>query len=168
VVAQRRHLRNCSHFVSGQQWGRPRGPSRTAARIEYIKWLGVGAVWLTPVYKSPNQDFGYDIADFCAIDPRYGTMEDFERVRDALHEAGIKLILDFVPNHTSDQHAWFAESRASRNNEKADWYIWEEAGPNGGPPNNWLSPFGGSAWEWCETRRQFYYHSFLKTQPDLS
>jgi alpha-glucosidase len=84
-------------------------------RIEYIKWLGVGAVWLTLIYKTPNQDFGYDIADFCAIDPRYGTMEDFERVRDALHEAGIKLILDFVPNHTSDQHAWFAESRASRN-----------------------------------------------------
>jgi alpha-glucosidase len=137
-------------------------------RIDYIKWLGPGAVWLTPVFTSPNLDFGYDIADFCAIDPRYGTMADFERVRDALHDSGIRLILDFVPNHTSDQHAWFIESRASRDNPKADWYIWEEAGPNGGPPNNWLSRFGGSAWEWCEARRQFYYHSFLTSQPDLN
>ena len=90
-------------------------------RIDYLKWLGVGVVWLTPIYKSPDQDFGYDISDFCGIDPRYGTMQDFERVRDALHAAGIKLILDFVPNHTSDQHAWFQESRTSRNNPKADW-----------------------------------------------
>jgi alpha-glucosidase len=137
-------------------------------RIDYLKWLGVNAVWLTPVYKSPNQDFGYDISDFCAVDPRYGTMEDFERVKNALHESGIKLILDFVPNHTSDQHPWFAESRASSNNPKADWYIWEDAGPDGGPPNNWLSRFGGSAWEWCELRGQFYYHSFLTSQPDLN
>jgi alpha-glucosidase len=137
-------------------------------RIDYLKWLGVGAVWLTPIYTSPNQDFGYDISDFCAVDPRYGTMEDFEHVRDALHANGIKLILDFVPNHTSDQHAWFLESRTSRDNPKADWYVWAEAGPNGGPPNNWLSRFGGSAWEWCEARRQFYYHSFLTSQPDLN
>ncbi len=137
-------------------------------RIGYLKWLGIGAVWLTPIYQSPNQDFGYDIADFCSIDPRFGTMEDFERVIRALHDAGIRLILDFVPNHTSDQHAWFAESCASRTNPKADWYIWAEAGANGGPPNNWLSRFGGSAWEWCETRRQFYYHSFLTSQPDLN
>ena len=127
-------------------------------RIDYLKWLGVGVVWLTPIYKSPDQDFGYDISDFCGIDPRYGTMQDFERVRDALHAAGIKLILDFVPNHTSDQHAWFQESRTSRNNPKADWYVWAKAGPNGGPPNNWLSRFGGSGWEWCDARRQFYYH----------
>jgi alpha-glucosidase len=137
-------------------------------RIDYLKWLGVGAVWLTPICTSPNQDFGYDISDFCAVDPRYGTMEDFEHVRDALHANGIKLILDFVPNHTSDQHAWFLESRTSRDNPKADWYVWAEAGPNGGPPNNWLSRFGGSAWEWCEARRQFYYHSFLTSQPDLN
>ncbi|MCA6117436.1 alpha-amylase [Bradyrhizobium sp. WSM 1738] len=137
-------------------------------RIEYLKWLGVGAVWLTPIYKSPDQDFGYDISDFCAIDPRYGAMADFDGVRDSLHEAGIKLILDFVPNHTSDQHDWFQESRASRHNPKADWYVWAEAGSNGGPPNNWLSRFGGSAWEWCEARRQFYYHSFLTSQPDLN
>jgi alpha-glucosidase len=137
-------------------------------RIEYLKWLGVDAVWLTPIYKSPNEDFGYDIADFCAVDPRFGTMDDFDKVVEALHGAGIRLILDLVPNHTSDQHAWFAESRASRTNPKADWYIWAEAGPNGGPPNNWLSRFGGSGWEWCEARRQFYYHSFLPSQPDLN
>jgi len=137
-------------------------------RIEYLKWLGVGAVWLTPVYESPNRDFGYDISNFCAVDPRYGTIHDFDRVKDALHEAGIKLILDFVPNHTSDQHDWFQQSRTSRDNLKADWYVWADAGPNGGPPNNWLSRFGGSAWEWCEARRQFYYHSFLTCQPDLN
>jgi alpha-glucosidase len=137
-------------------------------RIEYLAWLGVDAVWLTPIYKSPNEDFGYDIADFCAVDPRFGTMDDFDKVVEALHGAGIRLILDLVPNHTSDQHAWFAESRASRTNPKADWYIWAEAGPNGGPPNNWLSRFGGSGWEWCEARRQFYYHSFLPSQPDLN
>lgn len=137
-------------------------------RIEYLKWLGIGAVWLTPIYRSPNQDFGYDISDFCTVDPRYGTMEDFDRAVHALHDAGIRLILDFVPNHTSDQHAWFAESRASRTNPKADWYIWAEAGANGGPPNNWRSRFGGSGWEWCELRRQFYYHSFLPSQPDLN
>ena len=137
-------------------------------RIDYLSWLGVGAVWLTPIYKSPNHDFGYDIADFCAVDPRFGTLEDFDKVVRALHDSDIRLILDLVPNHTSDQHAWFMESRASRNNPKADWYIWAEAGANGGPPNNWLSRFGGSAWEWCEERRQFYYHSFLTSQPDLN
>jgi alpha-glucosidase len=137
-------------------------------RIDYLNWLGVGAVWLTPIYKTPNQDFGYDIADFCSVDPGFGTLEEFDNVVRALHDCSIRLILDFVPNHTSDQHAWFAESRASRNNPKADWYIWAEAGANGGPPNNWLSRFGGSAWEWCEERRQFYYHSFLPSQPDLN
>jgi alpha-glucosidase len=137
-------------------------------RIDYLDWLGVGAIWLTPIYRSPNQDFGYDIADFCSVDPRFGTMEDFENLIGALHNSGIRLILDLVPNHTSDQHAWFMESRASPNNPKADWFIWAEAGANGGPPNNWLSRFGGSAWEWCEERRQFYYHSFLASQPDLN
>jgi alpha-glucosidase len=137
-------------------------------RIEYLEWLGVDAVWLTPIYKTPDQDFGYDIADFCAVDPRFGTMDDFDKVVEALHGAGVRLILDLVPNHTSDQHAWFVESCASRTNPKADWYIWAEAGSNGGPPNNWLSRFGGSGWEWCEARRQFYYHSFLPSQPDLN
>lgn len=137
-------------------------------RIDYLTWLGVGAVWLTPIYNSPNHDFGYDIADFCSVDPRFGSLEDFDKLLLALHDSGIRLILDLVPNHTSDQHAWFGESRASRNNPKADWYLSAEAGANGGPPNNWLSRFGGSAWEWCEERRQFYYHSFLPSQPDLN
>jgi alpha-glucosidase len=137
-------------------------------RTDYLTWLGIGAVWLTPIYTSPNHDFGYDIANFCAVDPRFGTLEDFDKVVRALHESSIRLILDLVPNHTSDQHAWFKESRASRNHAKADWYIWAEAGANGGPPNNWLSRFGGSAWEWCDERREFYYHSFLPTQPDLN
>jgi len=137
-------------------------------RIDYLNWLGVGAVWLTPIYKSPNHDFGYDIADFCTVDPRFGTMEDFDNLVETLHKSNIRLILDLVPNHTSDQHVWFRESRASRKNPKADWYIWADAGSNGGPPNNWVSRFGGSAWEWCEERRQFYYHSFLTSQPDLN
>jgi alpha-glucosidase len=137
-------------------------------RIDYLSWLGVGAVWLTPIYKSPNHDFGYDIADFCSVDPRFGTLEDFDKVVQALHDSGIRLIIDLVPNHTSDQHVWFKESCGSRNNSKCDWYIWAEAGANGGPPNNWLSRFGGSAWAWCEERRQFYYHSFLPSQPDLN
>ncbi|WP_347336990.1 alpha-amylase family glycosyl hydrolase [Bradyrhizobium pachyrhizi] len=137
-------------------------------RIDYLTWLGVGAVWLTPIYKSPNHDFGYDIADFCSVDPRFGNLEDFDKLLRALHDSGIRIILDLVPNHSSDQHAWFDESRGSRNNPKSDWYLWAEAGANGGPPNNWLSRFGGSAWEWCEERRQFYYHSFLPSQPDLN
>jgi alpha-glucosidase len=101
-------------------------------RIDYLKWLGVGAVWLTPIYKSPNQDFGYDIADFFSVDPRFGALEDFDRVVKALHDAGIRLILDLVPNHTSDQHAWFWESSVSRNNPKADWYVWAR-------PREWWS-----------------------------
>jgi alpha-glucosidase len=130
---------------------------------------GIGLMrWLTPIYKSPNHDFGYDIADFCAVDPRFGTLDDFDKVVRALHDSGIRLILDLVPNHTSDQHAWFKESAASRNSSKADWYIWAEPGANGGPPNNWLSRFGGSAWGWCGERREFYYHSFLPSQPDLN
>jgi alpha-glucosidase len=137
-------------------------------RLDYLKWLGVDAVWLTPIYKSPMRDFGYDIADFCSIDPRYGSMEEFDRVTDALHEAGIKIILDLVPNHTSDEHPWFVESSASRTNRKADWYLWADAAENGGPPNNWRSRFGGSGWKWSEARQQFYYHSFLMEQPDLN
>jgi alpha-glucosidase len=137
-------------------------------RIEYLEWLGVNAVWLTPIQKTPFRDFGYDIADFCSIDPIFGTMADFDGLLEALHSRGIRVILDFVPNHTSDEHSWFVESRASRDNAKADWYIWEEPAENGGPPNNWLSRFGGSAWQWDEVRRQYYYHSFLAEQPDLN
>jgi alpha-glucosidase len=131
-----------------------------------LKWLGVDAVWLTPIYKSPFRDLGY-ISDYCSIDPAFGTLDDFDRLLGRLHEEGIRLILDLVPNHTANDHARFVESSSSPENARADWYIW--ANPeNGGPPNNWLSRFGGSAWEWCEARRQYYYHSFLTEQPDLN
>lgn len=137
-------------------------------RIDHLEWLGIDAVWLTPVYRSPMLDFGYDIEDFLSIDPLFGTMDDFDRLLEELHRRDIALILDFVPNHTSDRHAWFEESRSSRRNPKSDWYIWADPAPNGAPPNNWLSRFGGSAWEWEPRREQYYYHSFLVEQPDLN
>src|SRR4051812_43009711 len=136
-------------------------------RIEYLEWLGVDVVWLTPVFPSPFFDFGYDIANFCAIDPRFGTLQDFDRLTSGLHQRGIRLLLDFVPNHTSDQHPWFIESRSSQAISKRDWYLWADPAANGGPPNNWLSRFGGSAWQWDDSG-QFYYHSFLAEQPDLN
>jgi alpha-glucosidase len=137
-------------------------------RIDYLQWLGIDVVWLTPPYSSPFADFGYDIVDFCAIDPMYGTMDQFDRVVERLHAAGIRLILDFVPNHTSDRHPWFQESRSSRNSPRRDWYFWADAAANGGPPNNWLSRFGGSAWTWDGATGQYYYHAFLEEQPDLN
>ena len=137
-------------------------------RLEYLEWLGIDAIWLTPIYRSPMLDLGYDISDFCAIDPLFGTLEDFDRLVEALHARDLRLILDFVPNHTSDKHTWFRGSRSSRKHPKSDWYIWEEPAANGGPPNNWQSRFGGSAWEWDEVREQYYYHSFLAQQPDLN
>lgn len=138
------------------------------SRLDHLSWLGVDAVWLSPVYCSPMNDFGYDIADFTAVDAIFGTLADLDRLTAALHQRGMKLILDFVPNHTSDRHPWFQESRSSRDHSKRDWYIWSDPGPGGGPPNNWLSRFGGSAWEWDEATGQYYYHAFLKSQPDLN
>ena len=138
------------------------------SRIDYLCWLGIDVVWLSPFFVSPMLDFGYDIADYCAVDPAFGTMEDFDRLSEALRRRGIRVILDFVPNHTSDQHPWFVESRSSRNSAKRDWYVWSEPSVNGGPPNNWLSRFGGSAWCWDEATGQYYYHAFLKEQPDLN
>src|SRR5437868_2335357 len=137
-------------------------------RIGYLEWLGIDAVWLTPIYESPFADFGYDIADFCSIDSMFGTIEQFDQLLARLHAVDIRLILDFVPNHTSDRHQWFKESRSSRCNRRRDWYIWAEAGADGGPPNNWLSRFGGSAWTWDDATGQYYYHSFLEQQPDLN
>ncbi|MEX5218836.1 MAG: alpha-amylase family glycosyl hydrolase [Nitrospira sp.] len=137
-------------------------------KLDYLRWLGVDAVWLSPVYPSPMADFGYDVSDYMNIHPMFGTLNDFDRLLAAAHELGLKVILDLVPNHTSEQHPWFLESRSSRNNPKRDWYIWKDAAPDGGPPNNWLSTFGGSAWEWDETTEQFYYHAYLKEQPDLN
>ena len=137
-------------------------------RIDYLAWLGIDAVWLTPFYPSPMRDFGYDISDFCAVNPVYGTLNDFDELVAALRMRGIRVILDFIPNHTSDEHPWFRESRTSRSNPKRDWYVWADSADNGGPPNNWLSRFGGSAWEWDDATGQYYYHAFLKEQPDLN
>lgn len=138
------------------------------SRIDYLVQLGVDAVWLAPIYPSPMDDFGYDISDFTSIDPVFGTMEDFDRLVSLLHGRGIRLILDFVPNHTSDRHGWFRESRHSKHDPRRDWYIWRPPGPDGGPPTNWLSRFGGSAWEYDERSDEYYYHAFLKSQPDLN
>jgi alpha-glucosidase len=113
-------------------------------------------------------DFGYDVADYCDVDPRFGTLADCQSVIAEAHALGLRVILDFVPNHTSDQHPWFVESRSSRRSPKRDWYIWKDARPGGRPPNNWMSEFGGSAWEWDEASGQYYYHAFLKEQPDLN
>src|SRR4051794_17011514 len=138
------------------------------SRLDYLAWLGVDAVWLTPIYKSPFRDLGYDVSDYCAIDKVVGSLQDFEGLISKLHESNIRIILDLVPNHTANDHSWFVESRSSRVNSNDDWYIWADAAENGGPPNNWRSRFGGTAWEWCETRQQYYYHSFLIEQPDLN
>jgi alpha-glucosidase len=137
-------------------------------RIDYLAWLRVDAVWLCPFYPSPMLDFGYDIADFCAVGPQFGSLADFDRLLEALHGRGIRVLLDFVPNHTSDQHPWFKDSRSSPHSPKRDWYLWADPAPNGGPPNNWLSRFGGSAWEWDAASGQYYYHAFLPQQPDLN
>jgi alpha-glucosidase len=138
------------------------------SRIDYLSWLGIDAVWLTPFFPSPMLDFGYDITDYCAVDPVFGSLEDFHRLVEILHARNIRLLLDFVPNHTSDKHAWFADSRSSRTSAKRDWYVWADPSPDGRPPNNWLSRFGGSAWQWDEATEQYYYHSFLLEQPDLN
>ena len=140
------------------------------SKIPYLKELGVNAVWLSPCYASPNDDNGYDISDYRAIMPEFGTMEDWERMITALHANGIRLIMDLVVNHTSDEHRWFQESKKGRENPYSDYYIWRDGtGPDGRtPPNNWRACFGGSAWEYCEERGQFYLHLFSKKQPDLN
>jgi alpha-glucosidase len=137
-------------------------------RLPYLRELGIDAIWLSPVFPSPMADFGYDISDYTGIDPLFGTMEDFDALVMAAHEAGLKIILDLVPNHTSDQHPWFIEARESRDNPKRDWYLWRDPKPDGSAPNNWLSEFGGSAWTLDETTGQYYYHAFLAQQPDLN
>jgi alpha-glucosidase len=138
------------------------------SRLDYLQWLGVDAVWVSPVYPSPMADYGYDISDYTGIHPIFGSMSDFDELLAEVHKRGMKLLLDLVPNHSSDQHPWFLESRSSRDNPKRDWYIWRDARPDGSPPNNWLAMFGGTAWEWDETTQQYYYHAFLKEQPDLN
>lgn len=137
------------------------------ARLDYLADLGIEAIWLSPIFVSPMADFGYDISDYKAIDPLFGTLADFDDLIARAHKRGMKVILDLVPNHTSNQHPWFLESRSSRNNPKRDWYIWRD-GRDGGPPNNWISNFGGSGWEFDAGTKQYYYHAFLKEQPDLN
>jgi alpha-glucosidase len=137
-------------------------------RLDYLHWLGVDAIWLSPIYPSPMADFGYDIANYVDVDPLFGTLADFDRLVVEAHRRGIRVVMDFVPNHTSDQHPWFRESRASRQSPKRDWYIWRDCKADQAPPTNWLSEFGGSAWEYDANTGQCYYHAFLKHQPDLN
>ncbi|NMB55366.1 MAG: DUF3459 domain-containing protein [Leptolinea sp.] len=138
-------------------------------RMDYLaKTLGVDAIWLSPFYPSPQADFGYDVSNYCDVDPVFGDLATFDKLLREAHERGIKVIIDIVPNHTSNQHPWFIESRSNRDNPKRDWYVWRDAKVDGTPPNNWLAVFGGSSWEWDEKTGQYYLHSFLKEQPDLN
>lgn len=137
-------------------------------KLDYIAELEVDAVWISPFFQSPMQDFGYDISDYRAIEPMFGTMDDFKKILKEAHNRQLRILIDQVWNHTSEEHPWFLESRSSKDNAKADWYVWEDAKPDGSPPNNWRATFGGSAWEWDDTRKQYYLHSFLTAQPDLN
>lgn len=137
-------------------------------RLDYVAGLGVDAIWLSPFFTSPMRDFGYDVADYCGVDQVFGTLADFDALVGRAHQLGLKLIIDQVYSHSSDQHAWFQESRSSRNNAKADWYVWSDAKADGSPPNNWQSVFGGPAWTWDARRGQYYLHNFLRQQPDLN
>lgn len=137
-------------------------------KMPYIASLGVDAIWLSPFFTSPMKDFGYDVSNYTDVDPIFGTIDDFDKLIECAHQHNIKVIIDQVLNHTSDQHEWFKESRSSRDNDKSDWYIWADAKPDGTVPNNWLSVFGGPAWRWDSRRRQYYLHNFLDSQPDLN
>ncbi|QJF53195.1 alpha-glucosidase [Roseobacter ponti] len=137
-------------------------------RLPYVAELGVDAIWISPFFRSPMLDFGYDVSDYRDIDPMFGTLGDFDALIERAHALGLRVIIDLVMSHTSAQHTWFKESRASRDNAKSDWYVWADPKPDGSPPNNWLSIFGGSAWEWDAERMQYYMHNFLTEQPDLN
>lgn len=137
-------------------------------RLDYVESLGVDAIWLSPIFPSPMADFGYDVADYCNVDPIFGDLEQFDALLAEAHRRGLKVLLDFVPNHSSDQHPWFLESRSSRDSAKRDWYIWRDPAPDGGPPNNWTSDMGGPAWEFDQATGQYYLHAFLKEQADLN
>lgn len=137
-------------------------------KLDYIESLGVDALWLSPFFKSPMKDFGYDISDYRDVDPIFGNLSDFDELVAQSKARGIRIMIDQVLSHTSDQHEWFKESRRSKDNAKADWYVWADADSNGNPPNNWISIFGGGAWEWDDVRQQYYLHNFLKSQPDLN
>ncbi|KAL8623034.1 hypothetical protein ACOMHN_059121 [Nucella lapillus] len=144
---------------------------RVTSKLEYLQYLNVGAVWISPFFPSPMKDFGYDVSDFCDVDPIFGTLDDFQDLVKQAHNIGVKILVDFVPNHTSDQHAWFVQSCA-RQAPYDDYYIWRDGVTDHEgqrrPPNNWLSVFGGPAWRWHEGRGQYYYTAFLPGQPDLN
>ena len=137
-------------------------------RLPHIADLGADAIWISPFFRSPMKDFGYDVSDYRDVDPMFGSLSDFDALISRAHELGLRVLIDLVLSHTSDMHPWFTESRSSRDNAKADWYVWADANPDGTPPNNWLSIFGGSAWEWDGERMQYYLHNFLISQPDLN
>ena len=139
-----------------------------ASKLDYVAKLGVDGIWLSPFFRSPMRDFGYDVSDYRDVDPVFGTLADFDSLLNAAHRHSLKLVIDQVYSHTSDMHPWFKESRKSRDNPKADWYVWADAKPDGSPPNNWISLFGGQAWSWDTRRRQYYMHNFLSEQPDLN
>jgi len=138
------------------------------SRLDYLADLGVDAIWLSPICPSPDLDFGYDVSDYMAVDPKFGTLQDFDRLVEEAHRRGIRVILDLVLNHTSDQHPWFRAARSSREDPHHNWYLWKDALPNHRPPNNWQSVFGGSAWEYVPELNQYYYHMFYKEQPDVN
>ncbi|MCL1078694.1 alpha-glucosidase [Parashewanella spongiae] len=138
------------------------------SKLEYIAGLGVDAIWISPFFKSPMKDFGYDISDYRDIDPLFGNMDDFDELLEKAHNLGLKIMIDQVLSHTSNEHVWFKESRQSRDNDKSDWYVWADANEDGTPPNNWISIFGGVAWQWEPRRQQYYLHNFLSSQPDLN
>ncbi|WP_409977108.1 alpha-amylase family glycosyl hydrolase [Pseudoruegeria sp. SHC-113] len=137
-------------------------------RIPYIASLGVDAIWISPFFTSPMKDFGYDVSNYCDVDPMFGSIQDFDAVIQTAHKHGVKVLIDLVLSHTSEEHPWFVESRVSKDNAKANWYVWADPKPDGNPPNNWLSIFGGSAWQWDGRRQQYYLHNFLREQPDLN
>ena len=139
-----------------------------ASRLDYLAALPIDAVWISPIFPSPMLDFGYDISDYCGIDPLFGSLDDFDRLVAEAHRRGIKVLLDLVPSHTSDRHPWFVESRRSRDDPRRGWYVWSDPGPGGGPPNNWISEFGGPAWTWDETTGQYYLNLYLSEQPALN
>ncbi|NRP70259.1 Oligo-1,6-glucosidase 1 [Ensifer psoraleae] len=151
--------------TDGDGIGDLRGVTR---RLPHIASLGVDAIWLSPFFTSPQADMGYDVSDYCGVDPMFGTLADFDAMLAEAHRLGLKVIIDQVISHSSDRHPWFVESRSSRSNSKADWYVWADPKPDGTAPNNWLSIFGGPAWEWDGVRKQYYMHNFLSSQPDLN
>ncbi|MCL3883401.1 alpha-amylase family glycosyl hydrolase [Marivita sp. GX14005] len=139
-----------------------------AQRLPYVASLGVDAVWISPFFTSPMKDFGYDVSNYCDVDPMFGSLADFDAVIHTAHQHGMRVMIDLVLSHTSDQHPWFQQSRLSRDNDRANWYVWADPKPDGTPPNNWLSIFGGPAWQWDGGREQYYLHNFLTSQPDLN